>query len=34
MLKVIYDDESTEVFEDITLELVCAYIDDKKREEK
>lgn len=30
MWKVTYDDESTEEFEDMTLELVCAYVDDKK----
>lgn len=31
MWKVTYDDESTEEFEDMTLELVCAYVDDKKK---
>jgi hypothetical protein len=31
MWKVTYDDGSTEVFEDMTLELVCAYIGDKKK---
>ena len=30
MWKVTYDDGSTEEFEDMTLELVCAYVDDKK----
>lgn len=30
MWQVTYDDGSTEEFEDMTLELVCAYIDDRK----
>lgn len=31
MWKITYDDGSTEEFEDMTLELVCAYVDDKKK---
>ena len=30
MWKVAYDDGSTEEFEDMTLKLVCTYVDDKK----
>ena len=31
MWKVTYDDGSTDEFDDMTLELVCAYVDDKKK---
>ena len=31
MWKVTYDDGSTDKFDDMTLELVCAYVDDKKK---
>ena len=31
MYRVTYSDGSTEDFYDMTLELVCAYVDDKKQ---
>ena len=31
MWKVTYSDGTTETFEDMTLELVCAYVDESKQ---